>query len=346
MSKNRKNLCPVFMLFVINRLHQMKRLFKILLLIAGIIVITLGGAASYIGIQGVPRYNAEYPAALLSLRVPRDSAHIERGTKIASLLCNACHKGEDGKLCGNILPDLPKEFGKIASYNITHDPQHGIGNWTDGELYYFLRTGIRKDGSWAPPFMPKFPLMADEDVYSIIAWLRSDDPALAADSREYPPNQYNFLVKLLANVAFKPFPLPESPIVVPDTTDQIAFGKYVADGLVGCYGCHSADFKKIDDLSPEKSAGFYGGGNPMLNLEGEIVPSANITFDKETGIGNLTYGQFYEAVKFGKNPRGGPLHYPMFPHTTLTDTEVRGIWAYLQTVPAIRNPVKRYQPAQ
>jgi len=32
--------------------------------------------------------------------------------------------------------------------------------------------------------MPKFPLMADEDLYSIIAWLRSDDPLLAAAPQE------------------------------------------------------------------------------------------------------------------------------------------------------------------
>ncbi|MCK6693337.1 MAG: cytochrome c, partial [Thermoanaerobaculia bacterium] len=68
--------------------------------------------------------------------------------------------------------------------------------------------------------------------------------------------------------------------------------------------------------------------------------------DKETGIGNFTQQQFYDAVKYGKNPRGGPLHYPMFPHTALSDTEVNAIWAYLQTVPTIKNQVARYQPKQ
>ncbi len=82
----------------------------------------------------------------------------------------------------------------------------------------------------------------------------------------------------------------------------------------------------------------------MLNKEGQIVHTANLTMDKETGIGNWTQQQFYEATKFGKNPRGGPLYYPMFPHTTLSDTEVNAIWAYLQTVPTIKNQVPRYKP--
>ncbi len=321
----------------------MKRIFKILGILLLLVVVVVGGFAAYIAIRGVPDYDVNMPPELVSLKVQGDSIRVARGAKIATLLCNECHKGKDGILTGNILPDLPKEFGKIASYNITHDPEHGIGAWTDGELYYFLRTGIRKNGSWAPPFMPKFPLMADEDIYSIIAWLRSDDPALAANPSEYPPNQYNFLIKFLSNIAFNPPPLPEKTLTIPDTTDQIAFGKYVANGLCACFACHSADFKTMNQMEPEKSGGFYGGGNPMINLEGELVPSANITMDKETGIGNWTQEQFYAAVKFGKNPRGGPLYYPMFPHTTLSDTEVNAIWAYLQTVPPIHNPVQRYK---
>lgn len=322
----------------------MKHFLKIIAYLIAIIILIAGTGAAYISIKGVPNYKAEIPPDILRLKVKPDSVRIARGARIATLLCNECHKGADGKLTGRELKDVPKVFGSAASYNITHDPDHGIGKWTDGELYYFLRTGIRTNGSWAPPFMPKFPLMADEDLYSIIAWLRSDDPSLLADSREYPPNNYNFFVKFLANVAVFPPPLPRGPITIPDTANQVAFGKYIADGLCACYSCHSADFAKQDVLFPEKSLGYYGGGNPMLNLEGEIVPTANITPDKETGIGNWTQQQFYEAVKFGKNPKGGPLYYPMFPHTTLTDTEVSAIWAFIRTVPPLKNKVARYQP--
>lgn len=321
----------------------MKRVLKVLGAAVGLLALLLGGFATFIAIKGIPTFDVQIPANVASLSVPADSALVDRGAKIATLLCNECHRGADGRLTGQVLPDLPAEFGTLASYNITQDPVHGIGAWTDGELYYFLRTGLRKDGTWAPPYMPKFPLMADEDIHAIIAWLHSDAPSLAADSRENPPNKPNFLVKFLCNVVFKPMPMPAKPISIPDTTDQVAFGRYVADAVCACYACHSEDFKTMNELEPEKSGGFYGGGNPMLNKKRELVPSANITMDKETGIGNWTQQQFYEAVKFGKNPRGGALYYPMFPHTTLTDTEVNAIWAYLQTVPPLKHAVARYQ---
>jgi cytochrome c2 len=322
----------------------MKRFLKILAyIVIGLIVIVVAVVA-YLYFKGVPSYPYEPTPEIESLKVELDSTRIERGAKIASLLCNECHKDKrTGRLTGMHMLDMPKEFGTIYSLNITQHPEKGIGSWTDGELYYFLRTGIRKDNSWAPPVMPKFPLMADEDVYSIIAWLRSNDPMLVADQREPLPNKYNLFMKFLSNVAFFPPPLPEQTITIPDSTDEVAFGQYVGDALCACYGCHSPNFAKMDFMVPKNTLGYYSGGNPMLNFEGEIVNSANITMDKQTGIGTWTKEQFRSATKYGMNPKGGPLHYPMFPHTTLSDTEVDAIWAYLQTVPPINNEVVRYQ---
>jgi len=323
----------------------MKRLLKILVYI--IVILLLFGliAVGIIHFRGVPSYPYNPPPEIVSLKVEADSTRIERGAKIASMLCIECHMDKKtDRLTGQLMLDMPKEFGKVYTYNITHDKIKGIGAWTDGELYYFLRTGIRSDGSWSPPFMPKFPLMADEDIYSIISWLRSDDPLLQADSREYPQNQYNLFVKFLSNVAFKPPSMPSQPIFVPDSSDTVVFGEYVANSFLACYACHSADLATIDFMNPEKSTGFYGGGNPMLNLEGEVVPTANITMDKETGIGTWSIEEFRMATKYGMNPRGGPLYFPMFPHAALTDTEVDAIYAYLQTVPPIHNKVERYKP--
>ncbi len=321
----------------------MKRLFKILgyTLVALITLIAL--TAAFIQIKGTPIYDYQLPPAIAALQAPRDSTAIAQGAKIASMLCKECHKDfKTGKMTGHIMTDLPKEFGVIASYNITQDKIHGIGDWTDGELYYYLRRSIRKDGHYNP-IMGGFSLMADSDIYAIIAWLRSDDPTLTPDPKEYPPNQFNFLVKFLCNTAFSPPMLPSTQVLAPDSTNKIALGKYLADGLYNCYSCHSADFKTMDTKVPERSEGYYGGGNPMLNYEGETVPTANITMDQETGIGNWTIDQFRDAVKYGKKPSGGPLYYPMFPHTALADSEVDAIYAYLKTVPSIKNKVLRYK---
>lgn len=306
--------------------------------------------AAYIHFKGVPNFPYNPPPELAALQVPRnDTVLLERGFKIAAILCKECHRSDrddGGKMSGSLRTDLPTMFGKVASLNITHDPIHGIGAWTDGELYYFLRTGIRKDGTWAPPFMPKFAAIADNDVKAIIAWLRSDDPDLAPSDREYPPNKWNFLVKFLTNTAFAAPPLPQAPIVVPDSTQQVALGQYLADALFGCYQCHSGDLTKLDDQTPSNSFRFYGGGTPMLNMEGQEIPTANLTMHPENGIGKWTEQQFVEAVKYCKKPDGGLLLYPMTPHNTMTDGEVRAIFAYLKTIPVIDYKVERYVAAQ
>lgn len=311
----------------------------------GLAVLVCMGAA-YFQIKGIPAYPYTPTAEIANLKVPQsDTALIERGANIASMLCNQCHMGSDGHLSGMQLADVPAVFGTIASLNITRDSLHGIGGWTDGELYYFLRTGVRKNGPWAPPFMPKYPRLADKDVYAIIAWLRSGDPRLDPSQQEYPPNQWNLFVKILSNTLplFQAPLFPASPIALPDTTDKIALGRYLADDLYGCYGCHSGDILKIDEKVPANSFNYYGGGIELNTKDGQPIRTANITMDKETGIGNWTEQEFIDAVKYCKKRGGGMLSYPMIPHTALTDTEASAIYAFLKTVPVIKNPVQRFQ---
>lgn len=266
---------------------------------------------------------------------------VARGEKIAQLLCLPCHADGDNRLTGRRMTDVPKLFGKIYSTNITQDSTVGIGRWTDGELSHFLRTGTHPDGSLAPA-MPRYPLMADEDLQSVVAYLRSDAYPVQATATEAPKTRYSLPVKLLGKSVFKPLPYPTAPVTPPDTTDEVALGRYLADGVIGCYGCHSADFKKLDPLNPERSKGYYGGGNRLLGDGGKPVFSANLTFDEATGIGK-TYSkaQFVKAVKYGVRYDGTPLRAPMPPHLALTDREAGAIYEYLKTVPKLYRVVKR-----
>jgi len=202
---------PVRTMITSKRFPLMKKVFKYVgYLLLGIMVL-VAAALLYFQIKGVPAYQYDPPAAVLNLRVDTTAAMIARGAKIADMHCIQCHADAEGKLTGTPVKDVPAMFGELHSLNITQDRVNGIGAWTDGELYYFLRTGIRRDGSWAPPFMPKYNLLADEDVYAIIAWLRSGDWRLVPDTREYPPNQYNLLCKALANTLFVAPPCPRKP---------------------------------------------------------------------------------------------------------------------------------------
>lgn len=315
----------------------MRKVFKILGLV---LLFVIGvGAAGFITVNSgdIPSYDVE----TLDYKVVSTAESVERGKKLASMLCAGCHKNhETGKLTGTKMHDAPPEFGEIYTPNITQDKKYGIGEWTDGELLYLLRTGIKRDGQYAPPYMAKFPTMADEDINALISFLRSDDPLVAADPTPDQPSKPSFLTKLLCKIAWKPFPMPKEPIPLPDTTDMLALGKYLSHNL-DCFSCHSADFKTNDFMTPELSEGYFGGGNKPLNLKGQVMLTANLTPDPETGIGNWTEEQFIKAVKYGLKDGEHALQYPMAPYAGLTDTEVSAIFRYLKTIPPIVNKVER-----
>jgi mono/diheme cytochrome c family protein len=268
---------------------------------------------------------------------------VAQGQRLAEMLCIKCHLNpETGKLTGKLIDDLPEEFGIAYSKNITRHPEKGIGKWTDGELIHLIRTGISRDGQYTPPYMVKLPKISDEDLYSIIAYLRSDDPRLDASDVSNTPSEPSFLTKFLCTVAFKPFEMPKEKITAPDIkTDKVAYGRYLATEVLGCFACHSADFKTMNEMEPEKSEGFFGGGNPILNHDRKVIYSANITMDKETGIGNWTEAEFIKSLREAVRPDGKLLRYPMEPYLQLTEEEASAIYAYLQTVPVINKKVER-----
>ncbi len=157
------------------------------------------------------------------------------------------------------------------------------------------------------------------------------------DNQESRPS---FLTKVLCRVAFKPFPYPAQEIAAPAKGDKVAYGRYLVNSRLLCFGCHSADFKTNDDLHPERSAGFLAGGNPMPDLGGKLVHTANLTPDAETGIGRWTEEEFRRALKEGIRPDNRPLRYPMVPYRPLDDDEVAAVFAYLRSVPPVRNEVQ------
>ncbi|MEO7177056.1 MAG: cytochrome c [Saprospiraceae bacterium] len=315
----------------------MKRLLRLLMWLILIVVGLLVIAAAYIAIKGIPTYVAKDPG----LKIEVTEARVVRGLKIAKSLCIECHKADnDISLSGKAVIDVPDEFGKIFSRNITNHPEIGIGKWTDGQIAYLLRTGVGRDGRYYPPYMPKFANMSDEDLASVIAFLRSDNPMVQASDSEPRAAEPSFLVKVLCNLMMKPLPYPDKAIIAPDTNDLLKYGRYIVAGAFVCYECHSADFKTNNQLMPEKSPGYLGGGNVMNGLEGKKVASANLTPDKATGIGSWTEAEFLTYLKTGQG-KNGSMRYPMVPYSHLTDNELKAIYAYLQTVPAISNEVNR-----
>lgn len=316
----------------------MRKFLKVLLFIVVGLIVLVGIAAAFIATRDIPKFKAEKPV----VKIEYTPARVEQGAKLAGMLCRSCHYSNDTKkFTGGLLSEVT-QFGKIYAKNITQHPEAGIGKWTDSELVYFIRTGIRPDGQYVPPYMPKLVHISDEDLYSIIAFLRSDNSWVQADATKQPASEPSFLTRFLTTAGIaKPFPYPTAPIPQPDTTNRVEYGKYIALYQLECFACHSKDFAKNDYFTPEKSPGFFGGGNKLLNKEGQELYSLNITAH-ETGIGKWTEDDFVKAVKYGQVPGNQPaLRYPMLPYSQLTDEQAKAIFAYLKTIPKIDNKVER-----
>ena len=88
---------------------------------------------------------------------------------------------------------------------------------------------------------------------------------------------------------------------------------------------------------------FLAGGRRMDTEFGTFyVP--NITPDRETGIGAWSAEDFRRAMIEGRTPAGSH-YYPVFPYrwyTGMSDQDVADMWAYLQSVPPVRNRVREH----
>jgi cytochrome c2 len=317
----------------------MKKALIVVGAVVGALVILVGGFMTYVAVSGIPRYEP----GKVELRVDITPEKVTRGRKLASMLCADCHLDPSTRqLTGKRMLGAD-EFGVLYSKNITQHPVQGIGKWTDGELAYLLRTGIDRKGQYIPPYMVKLPHLSDDDLESIIAFMRSNDPLVAAVGVDPPGvTQPSFLTKLLSHFAFKPLPYPRTRVVAPPETDKVAYGRYLSWSL-GCFSCHSGDFKKMDDLEPEKSFGYMGGGNMLRDQNNDVVFTSNITFDQETGIGKWTEADFTRALRTGVRPDRRVLGDPMSPLPELTESDTTAIYAYLKTVPILKHAIP---PAQ
>jgi len=130
----------------------------------------------------------------------------------------------------------------------------------------------------------------------------------------------------------------------PATPEAIAHGRYLVDHVAGCLGCHSPvqDGKPGDYPVPGK----LGAGRDFGVWEGAPfhLRSANLTPDREHGIGAWTDGEVVRAIREGVG-RDGRALFPQMPYQTyretLSDDDVLAIVAYLRTlVPVANDPGK------
>jgi hypothetical protein len=75
--------------------------------------------------------------------------------------------------------------------------------------------------------------------------------------------------------------------------------------------------------------------------------TANLTPDKETGLGKWTVRTFTDTIRTGRHLGRGREILPPMPipvYKNFTDEDLAAIFAYLQTIPAVNNRVPAPRP--
>ncbi len=265
---------------------------------------------SAIGLSKI--YGTVDPPIPANLKVDGTPAQLARGQYIVNVSCAGCHASvaEDRKspLTGgaDFAREIPIPIGSMIVSNIASDGQ--IKDYTDAQLFRAIRHGVRRDGI-PLTFMPLLAIReySDEDVKSIIAYLRAQPPARSAAEGG---DQLNFVAVLMFGAGMFPSFTPAQASVAsipPGITP--AYGKYVAT-LGDCRACHGPDMT----------------GTPDSNL-GPGAPNPR------PFVGTLTVEQFRQTLKTGKRPNGTELKMPWQNAAQMTDDDLSALYAYLKAQP-------------
>ncbi len=122
-----------------------------------------------------------------------------------------------------------------------------------------------------------------------------------------------------------------SPRLAVGEDDPVRRGERLFRASGGC-GCHMGV-----EAEPQPDALDLGGGRPIETPFGSFH-ATNISPDVETGLGQWSVDDFIRAMQHGRAPDGS-AYYPVFPYpafTGMSDADLRDLWAYLRSVPAVR----------
>ena len=321
----------------------MKKAIKVIFFIIAGLIVVVALLALYVK-KGLPRVGK--PMELKVEITPRRVSHGEYLAKSVAG-CMICHSSRDfafygGPVKENSLGMGGELFGRdqgfpgnIYAPNLT---PYAKSEWTDGELFRAITSGVSKDGHALFPIMnyPAYGKMDQEDVFSIIAYIRT----LPSVKNDVKATELDFPLNFIVNT----IPAKATLMPKPDSNNAIAYGQYLVR-TASCVECHSkADKGKIIAGTE------FGGGREFGMENGQVLYSANITPDMETGIGNWSrelfirkFKQYSDSAYQPKKLGAGELNsaMPWMAYTGMRESDLRAIYAYLHSLKPIHNMVKK-----
>ena len=236
---------------------------------------------------------------------------------------------------------FPIPFGTVYSTNISQDKETGLGDWTDQQIRDAMTKGIRRDGSRILPVMPyeKYSGMAQADLRALIAYLRTIKAVKKAtpELKTWAP----FARSLGTPIFLKIFGrFSDAPSEAPQ--NGVARGRYLVDHVSLCGDCHTPR----NSIGVPKQSHYLAGASEKVGPLGEAV--ANITPDKETGIGEWKREDVVELLHSGTKPDLDNVQGLMYEviqgisygYKDMTKQDALAIADYLKSTPPIKNKVK------
>ncbi|QDE81491.1 c-type cytochrome [Myxococcus xanthus] len=265
-----------------------------------------------------------------------EAQRLERGRYLVEnvLACGACHSERDWTRYGGPVQGAPLSGacqdeqwglpGRVCSPNITSDPEHGIGKWTDAELLRALREGFGRDGRVLVPMMPYlfYRELSDDDAKAVVAWLRQVPASSKVVARSSLPEEMMNALDGLASAL--PGPVP------PPADDPVARGRYLTQ-VAQCAACHAG----MDEAGTP-----FAGGRPMPTPYAPEVAS-NLTPHAQ-GLHTLSEEAFIARFTAFRDLAPAPsaqgqvnkLVMPWGFYAGLSQEDLRAMYRYLRTVPA------------
>ncbi len=276
-------------------------------------------------------------AAAMAARTTVAATAVERGAFLFKASgCAGCHTRVKPK--GNFLAGgrrLATPFGVFFPPNITPDPIHGIGAWSEGDFRRAMREGRAPDGTvYYPSFpYPSYTGMSDADLGDLWTYLRTV-PAVAEASPGHAldfPFNLRILIRFWRGLYFTPGAFR------PDAGQSMAWnrGAYLVRALGHCGECHT----------PRNLLGGLDGARELSGNrngpEGKRV--SNITPHRKKGIGAWSAADIVALLRDGDLPDGDIVGGAMIEvvengtaHLTMDD--LRAIAVYLRALPADAGP--------
>ncbi len=258
-------------------------------------------------------------------------ALIGKGAYLASAGdCTACHTAKGGASFAGGL-QIKSPMGVIYSSNITPDPDHGIGKYTEQQFADAVRKGVRADGSYLYPAMPypDYRGISDEDIHALYTYFMKGVKPVAvtapATALSFPFNQrWGMRFWNMVFTDDKPFaPLSSA-------SADVNRGKYLVETLGHCSSCHTPrgiamQEKALNDSDPAFLSGSELNGWPVPSIRSPQGWSTQDISDY------LSTGRNHFAAVGGE--MSSVVEHSM---QFMTPEDLKAIALYLQSLPAAK----------